>query len=160
MKFLPVVALLLAAAVSLSHAGQGKDLPNNLAVTTIDGATVDAAALKSTPLVLMLGAAWCPECRQEAPEFQKAYLAYKDKGVQFLCVLGKSSEEDLVEFRETYKITYPIAKDNGLADALDVRVIPQTFFFAKGGVFSKRIMGAVTYKEFTTNIETILRLSK
>lgn len=160
MKYLSRVALLLAAAVSLSHAGQGKELPDNLVVTTTDGVIVDSAAMKSAPLVLTVGAAWCPECRQEAPEVQKAYLLYKDKSVRFLCVLGNSRDEDIAEFRETYKITYPVAKDNGLADALGVRVIPQTFFYAKGGVFSKRIMGVATYKELTANIEAILRLSK
>ncbi len=151
-------ALLLTA--SFLDAGQSKDLPDNLTFTTTDNKTIASAELKASPLVLMVGAAWCPECRQKASEVQKAYLLYKDRGVRFLCVLGKSSDEDLAEFRETCKITYPVVKDNGLAEALGVRVIPQTFFYAKGGVFSKRIMGVATQKELLSNIETILRLSK
>jgi thiol-disulfide isomerase/thioredoxin len=104
----------------------------------------------------VIGACWCPECRQEAPEVQKAYLEYKDKGVAFLYVLAVSKDEEIREFVETYKITYPVAKDNGVVGILGVRAIPQTFFFSKGGKFEKRIMGVATHKELTRNIEKIM----
>ncbi len=138
------------------HAGQAKDFPDNLTFTTMDGKTVDSAALKGAPLVLVIGACRCPECRQEASEVQKAYLEYKDKGVAFLYVLAGSTDEEIKDFVETYKITYPVAKDNGIVDTLGVRAIPQTFFFSKGGKFEKRIFGCATHKELTSNIEKII----
>jgi len=146
-----IVSLALSA-----HAGQAKDFPDNLTFTTMDGKTVDSAALKAAPLVLFVSAPWCPECRREAPEIQKAYLEYKDKGVQFLCVLGGSKDDEAREFMETYKVTFAVAKDNGIVEILGVRVIPQTFFFSKGGKFEKRIMGVATHKELTSNIEKIM----
>jgi len=146
-------ALLLTS--SFVFAGQSKDLPDNLTFTTMDGKTITSTALKASPLVLMIGAAWCSECRREAPEVQRAYLLYRDKGVGFLCVLGNSTDPDIRDFMDSYGVTYPVARDNGIADALGVRVIPQTFFFFKGGVFSKKIMGAATYKELVSNIEKI-----
>ena len=90
------------------------------------------------------------------PEVQKAYLEYRDKGVQFLCVLGGSKDDEIKEFREDHKVTFPLAKDNGIAEFLEVRAIPQTFFFSKGGKFEKRIMGPATYRELTANIEKIM----
>jgi len=146
-------ALLLTS--SFVFAGQSKDLPDNLTFTTVDGKTIASTALKASPLVLMIGAAWCSECRQEAPEVQRAYLLYRDRGVAFLCVLGNSTDPDIRDFMDSYGVTYPVARDNGIADALGVRVIPQTFFFFNGGMFSKKIMGAATYKELISNIEKI-----
>ncbi|MEK6700161.1 MAG: TlpA disulfide reductase family protein [Nitrospirota bacterium] len=156
MKQLFFIGVLVFSLVVSLYAAQTKDFPDNLTFTTLDGKILDSAALKSAPLVLTIGAAWCPECRSEAPEVQKAYLAYKDKGVQFLCVLGGSTDDEAREFMETYKITYPVAKDNGIADTLGVRAIPQAFFFSKGGKFEKRIIGCATYKELTKNIEKII----
>jgi thiol-disulfide isomerase/thioredoxin len=151
--FICVFAFSLALSV---HAGQSKDFPDNLTFATLEGKTFDSATLKAAPLVLVIGACWCPECRQEAPEVQKAYLEYKDKGVAFLYVLAVSKDEEINDFVETYKITYPVAKDNGIVDALGVRAIPQTFFFSKGGKFEKRITGCATHKELTKNIEKMI----
>jgi thiol-disulfide isomerase/thioredoxin len=151
--FILVFAFSLAVS---AHAGQSRDFPDNLTFTTMDGKTVGSAALRGAPLVLVIGACWCPECRQEAPEVQKAYLEYADKGVAFLYVLAVSKDEEIKEFVETYKITYPVAKDNGIVEILGVRAIPQTFFFSKGGKFEKRIMGVATLKELTKNIEKIM----
>lgn len=151
--FIWVFAFLLAIS---AHAGQSRDFPDNLTFTTMDGKTVASAALRGAPLVLVIGACWCPECRQEAPEVQRAYLEYEAKGVAFLYVLAVSKDEEIRDFVETYKITYPVAKDNGIVELLGVRAIPQTFFFSKGGKFEKRIMGAATLKELTSNIEKIM----
>lgn len=148
---------MFAFSLALSvHAGQAKDFPDNLTFTTLEGKTLDSATLKGAPLVLVIGACWCPECRQEAPEVQKAYLEYKDKGAAFLYVLAVSTDEESKDFVETYKITYPVAKDNGIVDALGVRAIPQTFFFSKGGKLEKRIIGCATHKELTSNIGKII----
>lgn len=152
---IPCVIVLLLAP-SAAAAGQARDFPDNLTFTTSDGRTIDSAALKAAPLVLVVGASWCPECRQEAPEVQKAYLQYREKGVQFLSILGHTSDEDMKDFIQTYRCTYPVAKDNGIVGLLGVRVIPQVFFFHKGGALSKRIMGAASQRELTENIEKLL----
>ena len=156
MKQLFFLCLVVFSLTGSAYAGRTKDFPDNLTFTTFDGKTIDSVALKSAPLVLIVSASWCPECKRQAPEVQKAYLAYKDKGVQFLCVLGGSKDDEAREFMKTYKITYAVAKDNGIAEMLGVRAIPQTFFFSKGGKFEKRIMGAVTQRELTSNIEKII----
>ena len=156
MKRLLFISGCIVLLVVSAHAGQAKDFPDNLTFTTVDGKTLDSAALKGAPLVLVIGACWCPECRQEAPEVQKAYLEYKDKGVAFLFVLAASKDEEIRDFVKTHKITYPVAKDNGLVDALGVRTIPQTFFYSEGGKFSKRIFGCATHRELTSNIEKIM----
>jgi peroxiredoxin len=156
MKQVFFIFLLIVSLIGSAYAGRSKDFPDSLTFTTLDGKAVDSAALKSAPLVLIISAAWCPECKRQAPEVQKAYLEYKDKGVRFLCVLGGSRDAEIKEFQEIHKVTFPLAKDNGIIEFLEVRAIPQTFFFSKGGTFEKRIMGPATYRELTSNIEKII----
>ena len=151
-----VIGLLCLLFVSSLHAGQPSDLPDDLVFTTIDGKIFDSAALKARPLVLIIGATWCPECRREAPEVQKAYLEYEARGVMFLCVFGGSKDDDITDFLATYKITFPVVRDNGIAERLGVRVIPQTLFYAKGGKFVKKIIGPASHGELVTNIDRII----
>jgi len=151
-----VIGLLSLLLVSSLHAGQRSDLPDDLVFTTIDGKIFDSAALKARPLVLIIGATWCPECRREAPEVQKAYLEYGARGVMFLCVFGGSKDDDITDFLATYNIAFSAVRDNGIAERLGVRVIPQTLFYAKGGRFVKRIIGPASYRELVTNIDKII----
>lgn len=151
-----IICLFSLRLVSSPFAGQPTEFPDGVTLTTVDGKALDSAALKSRPLVLIIGATWCPECRREAPEVEKAYRQYEDRSVMFLWVLGGSKDEDIKDFLLTYKITYPVARDNGIAEALGVRVIPQTLFFATGGKFVKKIIGPASQKELTENIEKII----
>ena len=151
-----IIGLLSLLFVSSLHAVQPSELPDDLVLTTLDGKVLDSASLRSRPLVLIIGSTWCPECRREAPEIQQAYLEYEARGVMFLCVFGAGRDDDIRDFLATYKITFPAARDNGLAERLGVRVIPQTLFYAKGGKFLKKIIGPVTRGELVTNIDKII----
>ncbi len=151
-----IIGLLSLLFVSSLHAGQPSDLPDDLVLTTIDGKVLDSVALKSRPLVLIVGATWCPECRREAPEAQQTYREYEARGVMFLWVFGGSKDDDIRDFLADYKITFPVARDNGIAERLGVRVIPQTLFYAKGGKFVKKIIGPATHGELVTNIDKII----
>ncbi len=133
-----------------------KDLPGDFTFVAIDGTTIDSKSLKGAAVVMAVGSTWCPECRKEAPELERAYLSYKDKGVVFIAVLGGSSDDQIKDFVQTYKLTFPVGKDNGLADAFGVRVIPQTFFFSRDGKFVKKIVGEASYRELSSQIEKIL----
>ena len=154
--FIFAVVFCVMACLPALRSASATELPQNITLMTQDGGSVNTTALRHSPLVLMIGSAWCPECRKDAPEFQKAYIAYKDKGVQFLMVLGMTSDDDFRDFIATYKITHLIAKDNGLAEALGVRPIPQTFFFSKGGKLQKRIFGEASYRELSKYIDKLI----
>ena len=58
---------------------------------------------------------------------------------------------------ETYKITFPVGKENGIAKELGVRGIPVTVFLDKNGRVVKRHIGIIDYPELSTNVETILK---
>ncbi len=136
---------------------QAKDLAPDFTFESLDGKIIDFKSLDSAPLVMAVGAAWCPECRAEAPEMQKAYEAYKDRGVVFIWVFGNSKDEDIKEFIEDYKLTFPVGKDNGIVDAFGVRAIPQTFFFSREGKCIRRIIGSATLREISKYVEMLLK---
>ncbi len=58
---------------------------------------------------------------------------------------------------ETYKITFPVGRENGIAGTLGVRGIPVTVFIDKKGRIVKRHIGTVTYEQLALNIEAILK---
>jgi thiol-disulfide isomerase/thioredoxin len=124
---------------------------------TVDGKTVEYKATNKSPFVVNIGAHWWPECKKEAPELQKAYQAYSGKGVKFLGVFVMSSDSDIRKFVETFKVTFPVGRENGIAERLGVRGIPVTVFLDKNGKIVRRHIGVVTYADLSSNIETILK---
>ena len=98
---------------------------------------------------------WCPSCRVEAYELQKAYSIYKDKEVQFLALFIRSSDKGIQQFVERNGIAFPSGKDNGLARQLGVWSIPATFFIAKDGTVKRRYLGQLSQSAIRLGIEEI-----
>ena len=68
-----------------------------------------------------------------------------------------SEDEEIRKFVETYRITFPVGRENGIARMLGVRGIPTTVFVAKDGRIVKRHIGVITNEELNSNIGTILK---
>ena len=68
-----------------------------------------------------------------------------------------SENEDIKKFVETYKITFPVGKDEDLAKKFGVMGLPVTVFVAKNGRISKQHFGLITRDELKSNIEAILK---
>jgi peroxiredoxin len=134
-----------------------EDMVKDFTFRTIDGKTIAYRSLRGAPLVVNIGAYWCPDCKNEAPDLQQAYITYKDRGVRFLGVFAQSGEGDIKKFTDTFKITFPVGRDNGLAKDLGVLVIPVTLFIDKNGRIMKRYIGAIDYQQLSSNIEAILK---
>ncbi len=66
-------------------------------------------------------------------------------------------DDDIKKFAETYKITFPVGRDNGLARDLGVRGIPVTVFIDKKGRIVKRHIGIIDYRELSSNIGKLLK---
>ena len=58
---------------------------------------------------------------------------------------------------ETFKITFPVGRENGIAEALGIRGIPATVFITKDGRIARRHIGVINYAELAADIEAILR---
>ena len=68
-----------------------------------------------------------------------------------------SSDDDIRKFVESYKITFPVGREDGIAGNLGVRGIPVTVFLDKNGRVAKRHIGVINYGELSSNIDEILK---
>lgn len=77
-----------------------------------EGTRLSLSSYRDKVVVLNLWGAWCPPCRVEAPQLQKVWETYGDKGVQVLGIdlrdEQRSAPEDFV--RDT-GLTYPSIYD-------------------------------------------------
>lgn len=69
----------------------------------------------------------------------------------------KSKDDEIKKFVETYKMTFPVGREDGIAGMLSVRGMPATVFVARDGRIIKRHIGVITYEELTSNIEAMLK---
>jgi len=99
-----------------------------IALTTIDGDTIDLAALYGTrPVYLKFWETWCIPCREQMPGFERIFETVGDRVT--VIAVDTGIEDDVGEvraFRERYGLRMPIVIDDGrLAAALDLEVTPQ-----------------------------------
>jgi hypothetical protein len=58
---------------------------------------------------------------------------------------------------DTFKITFPVGKDNGLAKDLGAQGVPVTIFIDKNGRIVKRHFSIIDYEQLSSNIEAMLK---
>ena len=68
-----------------------------------------------------------------------------------------SKDDEINKFVETYKMTFPVGREDGIAGMLSVKGMPATVFVANDGRIIKRHIGVITYEELASNIEAILK---
>jgi cytochrome c biogenesis protein CcmG/thiol:disulfide interchange protein DsbE len=147
------VAAGMVAAVALAAGGCAS---HRTPATMLDGPPVDLSALRGKPLVLNFWATWCPPCRWEMPDLERAYRQYRGRGVQFLAVALDDADEVRAFVKEN-KITLPVAVDEDRVLARDYGVanIPTTYFLNSDGTVAHKQVGALDLEGFRAAIETL-----
>lgn len=109
-------------------------------------------------VVLNLWATWCGPCRQEIPDFNAAYEAFKGRDVEFL---GVSVDQDAAEvvplFLQKLPISYTVLLGSPeLTFRYGVRGIPTTFVINKSGRVQRRFVGKITRKTLEQELERLM----
>ena len=159
-------------ARSDSKAVSGDEAPS-FELQLLDGSgTLTDEDLRGRPVVVNFWASWCIPCREEAPVFEKTWRAYRDEGVVFLGVNIKDAEISARGFVDDFGLTYPQVRDTdqGLARALGVKGLPETFFIDHrwefiGGLSGEEagqrdgtvVLGAISEDELIENVELLVR---
>lgn len=68
-----------------------------------------------------------------------------------------SEEKDIRKFAEKYKLSFPVGKDNGVAESLDASTIPETIFINRDGEILSRHKGTIYFDELKSGIEEIIK---
>jgi cytochrome c biogenesis protein CcmG, thiol:disulfide interchange protein DsbE len=103
-------------------------------LTTVDGDATTLAAYRGEPLVVNFFASWCPPCRAEMPDFERAHLQTRDR-VRFL---GVNVDYDTTSWKSmvaesgiTYETVYEPRQD--LLRAVGGTGMPTTVLIDPGG---------------------------
>lgn len=112
--------------------------------------------LRGKVVLINIWASWCKPCEQEAPELQKFWEMYKDRGVVLLGVDYVDTPTGAFTYLKKFKITFPNAPDlqSAISSKLNRKMgVPETYFIDREGVLRYVQVGPFNSIE---DIQTIL----
>ena len=164
---LPLAAVPVLALLAYGFTLSPRDIPSPLVgrpaaaftLTSFDGAPVTLDALRGKVVVLNFWASWCyPACYEEAPVLERAWRAYRDRGVVVLGEDIQDKDEAGRKFIRDFSLTFPNAPDPAGKVSIDYGVygVPETFFIDRQGRIRRKYVGAVTEQVFRDTTEALL----
>ena len=114
-----------------------------------DGNEVKLSDFKGKPVVLNFWATWCSYCKEEMPDFQKAYENYPE--VQFLMVNATDGVQETMPVAKEYikdnGFTFDVFFDTKMEAVTNYRVtgFPMTYFIDADGNLVTYANGRIDY---------------
>ena len=128
-------------------------------LTAFDGKPVALESLRGQVVVVNFWASWCyPACYEEAPSLERAWKAYKDRGLVMVGVNYQDKDEPARRFLAQFGHTFPNAPDPGSRVSVDYGVygVPETYFIDKKGRVRFKQVGPVSDETLKSQIERLL----
>lgn len=146
---------LLAHPVSPPQSGE---LVPGFSLTSLNGGNMELTSLRGKVIVINFFASWCDPCRQEAPDIEKTWREYRDRGVQFFGIAYKDAASKAQAFLEEFNVTYPYAAEssNSTARSFGVTGVPETFVVDREGRLYHHYIGPVTSAELGRRLDLLL----
>jgi thiol-disulfide isomerase/thioredoxin len=125
---------------------EGDILPEDLALTALDGTPLPLSALRGRPLLINVWASWCAPCVEEMPELAAFASEQGDNGIQVIG-LALDSPEAVHAFLQRIPVPYPIAieppgpADSSVALGNARGLLPYTVLIDAQGRLHKRKLG-------------------
>jgi thiol-disulfide isomerase/thioredoxin len=147
------------AATTVAPESNGTPAPD-VTLLNSDGKEVKLSDFFGKPIVLNFWASWCPPCKAELPDFDKACRAYEGK-VTFLMVNLTDGQRETVEgaksFIEDKGYTFPVYFDTKYEASYKYGLssIPQTFFLDANGNVVAQATGMITAAQLEQGIGMI-----
>ena len=149
-----------AADASETETDAKTDLAKDFTVVDVDEKDFALSSSFGKPIVLNFWASWCPPCKSEMPEFQKAYETY-GSDVQFIMVNLTDGERETMESASAYVkdegYTFPVFYDinQEAAYAYEVSSIPTTYFIDTNGNIAASAQGMLDADTLAQGISLI-----
>ena len=126
----------------------------------LDGAEFDSTELDGGIAVINFWGSWCAPCRVESPEFQEVYAEVRDRGVQFLGVNVKDTDQLARAFEDSFGIEFPSLYDPRGEVALAFRdypanAIPSTIVLDAQGRVAAVYTGAVAQDDLRAVLDLL-----
>jgi thiol-disulfide isomerase/thioredoxin len=145
--------LLLGAALTLVPRGESAPIPA-LALSGLDGRTVQLESLAGKPVVINLWASWCPPCRREMPVLRQAQLNHPEITFVF------ANQGETADAVRKYLAAEHIALENVLLDSSSrlgsltgSGALPTTLFYNAKGTLVERRLGELSAATLAARLE-------
>jgi peroxiredoxin len=111
-----------------------------------DSVTRSLADFEGEVIMLHFWADWCPHCRREFPELQKAYEDLKSKGFVLVAINSGQTFDHVTGIQQEFNLTFPMLLDENteVAQAYQVAGLPSSFFIDTAGNILDRETGWMT----------------
>lgn len=134
----------------------GAKEPPAIEVERLDGTKVRLKDLKGKAVMVVIGASWCPDCREEYPIIEEVYQNYKDHpDVEILVTFlfdnqGRETMETVKALIDENKYTFPVvvAEKTPIRDAMQISWIPTVLVIGRDGMaveMGKNEAGEIEY---------------
>jgi thiol-disulfide isomerase/thioredoxin len=138
-----VKGLNVADVTSEDEAAEGPSTLPALALTDVNGKTIDAASLRNKPVVVEMWATWCPPCKTTMSWLNRLQKQYGDK-VTVVAIAVDSKPEDVQDVVKKIKPNYRIVM--GTPEVIKafgaVAAVPKLLIYGKDGRRAKVVYGA------------------
>jgi peroxiredoxin len=129
--------------------------------TLLDGGEFDSGELDGDIAVINFWGSWCAPCRVESPQFQDVYAEVRDRGVRFLGVNVKDTDQLARAFEESFGIEFPSLDDPRGEVALAFRdypanAIPSTIVLDAQGRVAAVYTGPVSQEDLRAVLDLLL----
>lgn len=118
--------------------GEGKPAPA-FEAELLDGSTfVLANTVGKNVVVLDFWATWCPPCRRGLPILAKVTGELADRGVVFIAVDLRETNEKVTKFlaKQDYSLTVAMDRDGKIGESYGVGGIPHTVIIGRDGIIA------------------------
>ncbi len=119
-------------------------------LVSLEGQSISLHQEKGKPVVLVFVASWCEVCRKEMPMMVDTYLAHRPHDVLFLAVDSFEERGPVEQFRDEFKIPFPMLldADGKVADLYEIKGTPTNLFIDRDGTVQDLVIGGLLSRTY------------
>ena len=117
-----------------------------LTLYDLDGEQASLADFEGQVVLVNNWATWCPPCKAEMPTLQAYYEKHKDQGFLLIGIEAGEPADEVAQFVEDYKLTFPIWLDpqNKALSAFHNQNLPSSYVIDRQGTVRLAWVGAIS----------------